>query len=911
MSNQLLDNQIIRGSAVTTSTPIENNTRGETGNILVQAGNTLAQAGRIPGGVAKGVLKLVSFPALFVESLSSQNSRHLDYQKLEDNLNEVRSSGVMYTQEQLMNALHEGKITQAEYDNTINEWRAGNNPYDQAVKNSYVTGAPATPVTDKVNEINTKINDFTDSWVPAPQTDAAEFAANAADVVGEAVPVAALAALTGGSGAILTGTPLSYAGAFAQSYSSDWLDNEDLSSAMLSGTINAGSEWLGGKTIDVLAAKVPNEIISKGISITGEGLEENAGGFVQGVITGEGYSFEDAKKDFSLGVIAGAALNAGAKGVNFIKNEIGTQKVVNDIRAGKGNGAISGLKQSLDIAKNNPEKYGDIARSISEPAFDTNFDAARFSEYVKSAVNASGVSSVKVPKNIADINAKNVGSYETLTPVGLRNAASILEAAQVGKGLSPRLSGKILKAVVETNNNLYGELNKISGGGVEGSPVRIDRGVDYRNTLPGFEEKNNYNVIELTENRGENSEDRPINIFRGLSSEWIIPTIDSGRFVIPNPSPNTNIETNSSSLFGSGAGQMLGAGLYLTSVPSKADQYTSGVPNDISLQGRDSSGIMANSVLLGGTTYINEAELSKAERGENSDVVKMGRVGQESELASFINNVQGDAEAAAIYSKTDDVYTEIVRPTVDKTTLERVYLPTNGSVSETIQKLSEISASELGQLRAKGALEEASNKIGNADINSLLEKNIAPDITTESVVIAPSGIENGTERATRGEENKEQQIDLPLKAGAEKTAPIQNEIRLDEYSPLPNDEASRIIVAKANTVNGLQVNIEEGIAAEAEQPVSTEEIANGLGQAEKTVQKEVQEEQNATELANQIWSPAKAMMEKASQQKTEEHRRRERELPGYDFNVSVGSGSTGRIYETSGYNVTFGGLSSY
>ena len=134
---------------------------------------------------------------------------------------------------------------------------------------------------------------------------------------------------------------------------------------------------------------------------------------------------------------------------------------------------------------------------------------------------------------------------------------------------------------------------------------------------------------------------------------------------------------------------------------------------------------------------------------------------------------------------------------------------------------------------------------------------------------------------------------------------------MDEYSPSPNADASRIIVANENTVNSLRADIEEEIATEVEQPVSTEEIAKGLGQAEKTVQKETQEEQNATELANQIWSPAKAMMEKASQQKTEKHRRRERELPGYDFDVSVGSGSTGRIYETSGYNVTFGGLSSY
>lgn len=879
-------------------TEVLHQTVSDTSKFLSQVGNTAAQLGRIPGGIVKGATKLVIFPALFVESIDSMNTRHMDYKKLGDNLEKVRNSGEMYTQEQLINALSAGEITQIEYDNTINEWRAGNNPYDQAINNSYVAGSPSTPITNQVNKLTSSIDNITNSWVPEPKSKASEFIAKAADITGEAAPNAALAYLTGGGGilATLRGTPLSYAGAFAQGYSSDWLMNKNPSNAILSGAINAGSEWLGGKTIDTIASKVPNKIISKGISIAGEGLEENAGGLVQGALTGQGYSFDDAKEDFLLGAIAGAGINAGVNGINFVKKELGTLKTVKDIQSGKGDGAISGLAKSLEITQNNPEKYGNIARSISVPAIESDFDVARFGEYVKSAVEASGTSNVKVPDNILDINAKNVGGYESLTPAGLKRAASILETAQVGKGLSPRQSGKILKAVLETNSRLYEELGKVSGGSVTAYPVNINRGIDYRNSLPSAGDNNNYSVINMPGNLVNVSPgDRPINIFRGISSEWIIPTLDSGEFVIPNP--QAAIETDTPALFSSGAGQMLGAGLYLTSVPSKADQYTSGVANDISLRGRDSSGIMANSVLLGGTTYVSESELSKAERGDESNVVKMGHTGQEKDLASFINSSQGNSEAAAIYSKQGDDYTEIVRPTADKTSLERVYLPSTETTNDAIQLFSQTSPLELGQARAITASEETNNRIGNADIDVLLEKNISPDITPENVSLSPQRvneeISNFFEESTK--ENIIEQT-IPSEITTELNATSQNETKTEA-------------AVNVNLLENNQTNIATEETVPNESKIHANETAKTTEQTQQSILKETREEQVATELATQIWSPAQAMLEQTTRQNLRQ--RRDRDISGYDFNLSVGQGSTGRIYETSGYNATFGGLSSY
>ena len=84
-------------------------------------------------------------------------------------------------------------------------------------------------------------------------------------------------------------------------------------------------------------------------------------------------------------------------------------------------------------------------------------------------------------------------------------------------------------------------------------------------------------------------------------------------------------------------------------------------------------------------------------------------------------------------------------------------------------------------------------------------------------------------------------------------------------------------------------------------------IATEQNQAQFQTQGQIQEQSSAR--AAQIWSPAQAMLEQTTRQNIRQ--RRDRDISGYDFNLSVGQGSTGRIYETSGYNATFGGLSSY
>ena len=69
-------------------------------------------------------------------------------------------------------------------------------------------------------------------------------------------------------------------------------------------------------------------------------------------------------------------------------------------------------------------------------------------------------------------------------------------------------------------------------------------------------------------------------------------------------------------------------------------------------------------------------------------------------------------------------------------------------------------------------------------------------------------------------------------------------------------------------------------------------------------------------LARSIWLPEQAAREANAMQTnpapdTNNNRRRERDGGSFDFHITRGPGSTGRVYETTGYNATFGGLSSY
>ena len=554
---------------------------------------------------------------------------------------------------------------------------------------------------------------------------------------------------------------------------------------------------------------------------------------------------------------------------------------------------------------------------------------------------------VRVPRNLRKIDAANVGSYHTVLDPGardpawgMRNTASILESAQLQYGLTPRQSGRIARAVVETNAKLYSDLNRAgvqSGARAEGEPVEIVRGQEYRASAPQSGEQNTHLLLRGNSDITGTQNDRPVNVFRGMSSEWIIPTLEAGRYTIPNATPDVASESNRTSLFGSRPGQMLGAGLYLTSVPSKADQYTSGVKNPLSIEGYDSRGIMKHSVLLGGTTYINEAELARAESGKSSNTVKMGTLqgNDQKSLARFVNANAGNPEAAAIYSNRPEfTYTEIVRPTADKTSVDRVYLPLDaidsqmesipaqdGSTAEKAGVGSTVQAEEAGRQRAASYREDTQSVMGNADADPVLERYFgrernAPAVRVTDVPqrseLADNREQKSTEKTGAIESSREIQ-----RVERERVVRPNTGFSFDTESAQVGKQAASVTPLSVETVKTVGTGRHfAGLSSVENKSTQTGTPKPTASQLNTSQQRQSQQNgPNNADLPRSIWTPSQTQNPNTAnaKQNTQGNRyqRRERELPTYDFNLFRGSGATGRVFETDRYNTTFGALSSY
>lgn len=277
--------------------------------------NALAQVGRLPGGFAQGALKAVFAPAVLVESVDARNTKRLDKEKYNSQVNAIRNSGEYYTQSQLIDAKSAGEISQVQYDSIINDWRAGNNPMDVAKRNSYVDQTPDTasrPATKAASRANEAVENWTNSWVPPPITGTAEFLGKAADVVGEATPAAIAAVATGGNA--LIGNVLSYGMGSATAFSSEMLEGSgDVGKAIVRAGTAYASEKLGGKLFGKMqsGSGAANWVAGA----VGEGFEENIDGVLYSAITGDPYTQQEAIQDFALGTIAGGVIGGGTNAV--------------------------------------------------------------------------------------------------------------------------------------------------------------------------------------------------------------------------------------------------------------------------------------------------------------------------------------------------------------------------------------------------------------------------------------------------------------------------------------------------------------------------------------------------------------------------------------------------------------------
>lgn len=329
--------------------------------------NTVAQSGRVVGGTAKASVNIATAIPLNIEFLANLNTQELDIEGYESDTQAIRESGEYYTQAQLLDARDAGEITQAEYDGYISDWQAGNAPLEQARAANTVEREITTPIKDWVSDANAAIENWTNSYIPAPESGAAEFAAKVADALGGALPTAAVGYATAGLGGVLIGNPLTYATGAANAFTSEYIESGDYGAALISAGTETLSEIVGGKTIGKLAAGISNPVLSSGVDAIGEGLEEVFGGALSSALTGSGYSLEDAANEFAVGATVGGIMAGGAHAVNAVSSSV--SKNTSDASSGK---STASEVQTNQNAATQAEVNSDAALALPESVQSAN-----------------------------------------------------------------------------------------------------------------------------------------------------------------------------------------------------------------------------------------------------------------------------------------------------------------------------------------------------------------------------------------------------------------------------------------------------------------------------------------------------------------------------------------------------------
>lgn len=188
------------------------------------------------------------------------------------------------------------------------------------------------------------------------------------------------------------------------------------------------------------------------------------------------------------------------------------------------------------------------------------------------------------------------------------------------------------------------------------------------------------------------------------------------------------------------------------------------------------------------------------------------------------------------------------------------------------------------------------------DINPDAEPNeipvpIQPDISTDpNINTEPDVPPDGVPEITPQTDPQNDPVTQPLPQSVPGVSP--GAAPQEEPNPLPNINPS------PQTQPGIQTS-----------PSTNPDAAPDI-QTQTAPQVRPNVNTDPQTLARSIWLPEQAAREANAMQPnpapdTNNNRRRERDGGSFDFHITRGPGSTGRVYETTGYNATFGGLSSY
>lgn len=826
--------------------------------------NTGAQAGRIFGGVAQGTVKTVAAPLIAAEQIDAMRKKELDKEKHKEDMQKVRGSGVPYTQSDLIDKRASGEITQKQYDNTINSWRAGENPADKAREKNMVDREAKTPITDAVSKANTSIQKVTDKAIEEPKTKAAEWVAKGADAVGEAIPTLAIAAVTGGSN-ILAGTALSHASGAANAFTTELIEGSgNLERAALSGATEWGAEALGGKLFNGAADNISNKALSWGANAASEGLEEVISGVAFSSLTGDSYGIEQAAEDFALGTVVGGVVGAGAQGLNAARAKITEGRVGREVNA----------------------RIGDVARA---DVADVQALLAHAEDSAASAVVAQDSLEAIKKQTANPVNTKQVTSQ---IPADIAQKYNLVPVSDNTNGKPIKIKTQSYEGIVEP---------QVSG--LTAQEVSL---AERASINPAEAAVSNpralYQYADDIYLRPGTDIDNTLFTYRGQANQFYRTSQEAGS--IPASGEGTSWE---------------GSGVYSAPDPYTTDLYgpSGKLPdNPLSNKGIPQKSIDVDypvGVILQQPANISENASPLTRTDAPDDVVEKGtrRVRYDDKsrglTTEVINNPSDISAAGLTFGRTG-----VADATPIQYAAESTNQTENSANPESIfdnKNIAQKSGNEDLSRKLSGEAEQATGEYIVPDL--VKSEAVAPSITQsgerEEEYVKKESVTESLESSTAEAEINEAYTTEESPADHQSNATPQKETGASSGKETPVSAEAK---STANPAEKPEVQPESKSETQSEAQAESQSTTSPLvapSQAE-TQAADGYEAQTAEELAEQIWTPAQ-LMEKENRKKRK--RKREKEQSDFNYSISRGQGATGEVYETTGYNSTFTGLSSY
>lgn len=355
--------------------------------------NIIEQAGRLPGGLAQGVVKTVTAIPGLMEGIGALDSS-LYYD----------SSGKI-------------QVERLAFDEAGNPAAQPNNFYRQSASNA-----------------NSAIQNLTDSFVSAPTTYAAGIVGKAFDALGEALLPTATALATGGASTIFSGTALSRGLGALNAVGTELTEGSgDPGMALVAGGAEYLSETIGGQLFDNAANKLTGSnffgnAAGRALNIAGEGLEENISSLISSTVTGQEYTIDNAIEENLVGMLTGLGLGTVASAAGNTNTNTDSRSVTasnnNTFDLSNNTGGLTFNNESNNI--NSPSNStGNTVDITSRMQF---ADVSRLSNDLGGEITSGSSNATSESRNI---NGSITGATNSIAE-GINNSLEIGNAQVIG-----------------------------------------------------------------------------------------------------------------------------------------------------------------------------------------------------------------------------------------------------------------------------------------------------------------------------------------------------------------------------------------------------------------------------------------------------------------------------------------------